>query len=406
MRMKRGTDRGVGAERKKGSHLAHKIMADVQDGRKPKACDTLKGEVVEDEADDLLDCAGCGGSGQKAQDERCWQILKVLVTGAAGNIAYSLFHYIANGDAFGKNQRICLVLLDVTPAMELLRAVVMELQDCAFDLLREIVATDREEIAFTDLDVAILIGSIPHHAGMLKKDLLKSNVRIFRSQGQALNKFSKKTVKVIVVGNPANTNCLVALKNAPTIPPENFSSLNRLGLNRAKYQIAARLSVEPKDVRNLIVWGNPSPKLYPDVNHAYFIRKCKKMSVTDGVGDSDWLQGDFIRIIQERNNTITKVRKLSSAMSAAKAISDHLRDLWVGTPEGDWTSMGVISNGNSYGVAEDLIYSFPVTIQNKTWKLVQDLAISDFSKQKMKLCTEEIVDERNQALTFLSESKL
>ncbi|NP_001083335.1 malate dehydrogenase 1 S homeolog, cytoplasmic isoform mdh1 [Xenopus laevis] len=328
--------------------------------------------------------------------------VKVLVTGAAGQIAYSLLFGIAKGDVFGKDQPLILVLLDITPMMTVLEGVVMELQDCALPLLKEVIATDKEDVAFKDLDVAILVGSMPRREGMERKDLLKANVKIFKSQGAALNKYSKKSVKVIVVGNPANTNCLTALKSAPSIPKENFSCLTRLDHNRAKAQIALKLNVASDDVKNVIIWGNHSSTQYPDASHASVTLQGKDVGAFEAVKNDDWLKGGFITTVQQRGAAVIKARKLSSAMSAAKAICDHVRDIWFGTPEGQFVSMGVISDGNSYGVPEDLMYSFPLTIKNKTWKIVEGLCINDFSREKMDITAKELQDEKETAFEFLS----
>uniref|UniRef100_A0A3B3RMR5 Malate dehydrogenase n=1 Tax=Paramormyrops kingsleyae TaxID=1676925 RepID=A0A3B3RMR5_9TELE len=289
----------------------------------------------------------------------------VLVTGAAGQIAYSLLYSIAKGDVFGKDQPIILLLLDIPPMLPVLDGVVMELQDCALPLLREVIPTAKEDVGFKDLDAAVLVGSMPRKEGMERKDLLKANVNIFKSQGAALEKYSKKTVKVLVVGNPANTNCLIAAKSAPSIPKENFSCLTRLDHNRARSQVAIRVGVPADNVKNVIIWGNHSSTQYPDVHHAKVNIQGSEVNVFDAVKDDSWLKGDFISTVQQRGAAVIKARKLSSAMSAAKAICDHMRDIWFGTPEGEFISMGVYSSGNSYGVPEDLIYSFPVVI--KVW---------------------------------------
>ncbi|KAM4041893.1 malate dehydrogenase, cytoplasmic [Anomaloglossus baeobatrachus] len=330
------------------------------------------------------------------------ETIRVLVTGAAGQIAYALLYNIAKGDVFGKDQPLALVLLDITPMMGVLDGVVMELQDCALPLLKEVIATDKEEVAFKDLDVAVLVGSMPRREGMERKDLLKANVKIFKSQGAALDKYAKKTVKVIVVGNPANTNCLTALKSAPSIPKENFSCLTRLDHNRAKAQIAIRLNVTSDDVKNVIIWGNHSSTQYPDVSHAVVKLQGKDVSVSDAVKDDSWLKGCFISTVQQRGAAVIAARKLSSAMSAAKAICDHVRDIWFGTPEGEFVSMGVISDGNAYGVPNELLYSFPVTIKDKTWKIVQALKIDDFSREKMDATAKELHEEKDMAFDFLS----
>ncbi|KAF6718983.1 Malate dehydrogenase, cytoplasmic [Oryzias melastigma] len=328
--------------------------------------------------------------------------IRVLVTGAAGQIAYSLLFSIAKGDVFGKDQPIVLLLLDITPMLPVLDGVVMELQDCALPLLREIVATDKEEVAFKDLDAAILVGSMPRREGMERKDLLKANVAIFRSQGAALDKHAKKTVKVLVVGNPANTNCLIAAKSAPSIPKENFSCLTRLDHNRACSQVAMRCGVPATHVKNVIIWGNHSSTQYPDVHHCKVSVSGGELACFDAVKDDSWLKGDFIATVQQRGAAVIKARKLSSAMSAAKAICDHMRDLWSGTAEGEFISMGVYSTGNPYGVPEDLIYSFPVQIKDKSWKIVDSLAINDFSKSKMDATAAELMEERDTAVAFLA----
>ncbi|KAF6104739.1 malate dehydrogenase 1 [Phyllostomus discolor] len=310
--------------------------------------------------------------------------IRVLVTGAAGQIAYSLLYSIGNGSVFGKDQPIILVLLDITPMMGVLDGVLMELQDCALPLLKDVIATDKEEVAFKDLDIAVLVGSMPRRDGMERKDLLKANV--------------------IVVGNPANTNCLTASKSAPSIPKENFSCLTRLDHNRAKAQIAIKLGVTSDDVKNVIIWGNHSSTQYPDVNHAKVKLQGKEIGVYEALKDDSWLKGEFITTVQQRGAAVIKARKLSSAMSAAKAICDHIRDIWFGTPEGEFVSMGVISDGNSYGVPDDLLYSFPVTIKNKTWKIVEGLPINDFSREKMDITAKELTEEKTTALEFLSSA--
>ncbi|NXC14531.1 MDHC protein, partial [Corythaeola cristata] len=326
--------------------------------------------------------------------------IRVLVTGAAGQIAYSLLYSIAKGDnrlhppctkTFLSLQPLVLVLLDITPMMTVLEGVVMELQDFFLPLLR-------------DLDIAILVGSMPRREGMERKDLLKANVKIFKSQGAALDKYAKKSVKVVVVGNPANTNCLIASKSAPSIPKENFSCLTRLDHNRAKSQIALKLGVTANDVKNVIIWGNHSSTQYPDVNHAKVNVKGKEVGVYEAIKDDSWLKGDFILTVQQRGAAVIKARKLSSAMSAAKAICDHVRDIWFGTPAGEFVSMGVISDGNSYGVPEDLLYSFPVVIKDKTWKFVEGLPINDFSREKMDLTAKELTEEKETAVEFLSSA--
>ncbi|KAL1006116.1 hypothetical protein UPYG_G00068050 [Umbra pygmaea] len=293
--------------------------------------------------------------------------IRVLVTGAAGQIAYSLLYSIAKGDVFGKDQPIILVLLDIPPMLPVLDGVVMELQDCALPLLREVIPTDKVEVGFKDLDAAIL------------------------------------TVKVLVVGNPANTNCLIASKSAPSIPKENFSCLTRLDHNRARSQVAMRCEVPADAVKNVIIWGNHSSTQYPDVHHAVVKLSSNEVPAFDAVNDDSWLKGDFISTVQLRGAAVIKARKLSSAMSAAKAICDHMRDWWFGTLDGEFMSMGVYAGGNSYGIPEDLIYSFPVHIKNKTWTIHGGLPINDFSRAKMDATAAELVEERDTALSFLSQ---
>ncbi|TNN40856.1 Malate dehydrogenase, cytoplasmic [Liparis tanakae] len=344
---------------------------------------------------------------------------------------------VASGEPIGQ-QPIVLVLLDIPPMLPVLDGVVMELQDCALPLLMEfnieeeeeeeeeeglkrglwlagwrgdaaanqmgeVIPTDTVEVGFKDIDAAILVGSMPRKEGMERKDLLKANVAIFKTQGAALDKFAKKTVKVVVVGNPANTNCLIASKSAPSIPKENFSCLTRLDHNRASSQVAMRCGVSADKVKNVIIWGNHSSTQYPDVHHAKVEVGGAETAAYDAVKDEAWLRGDFISTVQLRGAAVIKARKLSSAMSAAKAICDHVRDIWFGTKEGEFISMGVYAAGNSYGIPEDLIYSFPIEIKNKTWKMVGGLPINDFSRAKMDATAAELVEERDTAMNFLSQ---
>jgi malate dehydrogenase len=257
-------------------------------------------------------------------------------------------------------------------------------------------------VAFKDIDVAILVGAMPRREGMERKDLLKANVKIFREQGEAINQLAKKTVKVVVVGNPANTNAFVCKTFAPTIPPENFTCLTRLDQNRAAAQIADRVGVTSQDVKNVIIWGNHSSTQFPDVSHATVNLNGKAMSVQEVVKDDHWLQGDFISTVQKRGAAVIAARKLSSAMSAAKAICDHLRDWWTGTGD-DWVSMGVPSDG-SYGIEQGLLYSFPVRIKaDHTYSIVQGLPISDFAREKMNLTQKELIEEKNDAMQTVQD---
>jgi malate dehydrogenase len=324
--------------------------------------------------------------------------LNVLITGAAGQIAYSLLYSVAKGDVFGANQPIRLTLLDIEAMMGVMTGVVMELTDCALPLLKSVVPTSDIATAFKDIDVAILVGAMPRREGMERKDLLKANVRIFKQQGEALSQYAKKTVKVVVVGNPANTNAYICKMYAKGIPPENFTCLTRLDQNRAQAQIANRVGVSAQDVRNIIIWGNHSSTQFPDVSHATVTIGGSDVKVLDAVKDENWLKTEFISVVQKRGAAVIAARKLSSAMSAAKAICDHLRDWWFGTKEGQWVSMGVPSDG-SYGIEAGLVYSFPIQIKpDHTYTIVQGLSIDDFARAKMDATQQELVEERDDAL--------
>jgi malate dehydrogenase len=330
---------------------------------------------------------------------------RVLVTGAAGQIAYSLVFMVARGDMLGPNQPVVLHLLDIPQMTEQLQGVVMELEDCALPLLAGVVATTDVKEAFTGVDYCLMVGAMPRREGMERADLLKANAAIFKVQGKALNDYASKNVKVLVVGNPANTNCLIAQQSAPDLPKENFSCLTRLDHNRARSQIALRLKVNVSQVHNTTIWGNHSSTQYPDVSHAYVTdlpSKGSKTPVVDAVKDEPWLHGDFIKTVQQRGAAVIKLRKLSSAASAAKAIVDHMRDWVFGTPEGEWVSMGVYSDGKSYGIKEGLIYSFPVTCKDGRWHIVQGLSINDFSRDLMKKTEDELASEKDSAMQFLS----
>lgn len=329
--------------------------------------------------------------------------LRVLVTGAAGQIAYSLLYSIGNGDVFGKKQRITLLLLDIPPMMTVVEGVVMELQDCSLPLLHSVVGTSDVTVAFNDIDVAILVGAMPRKEGMERKDLLKANAKIFEVQGDALNQYAKKTVKVLVVGNPANTNCLITATHAPTIPRKNFTCMTRLDQNRAISQIAHRFSVKTDVVKKVIIWGNHSSTQYPDVTHATVELNGQTLKVREAVKDDNWIQGEFIKTVQTRGAAIIKARKLSSAMSAAKAICDHMRIWWFGTAPDDFVSMGIMSDG-SYGVPEGIIYSYPLKVyKNREFEIIRGLPISAFSQEKMQASANELVEEREVALSIIKE---
>lgn len=323
--------------------------------------------------------------------------LRVLVTGAAGQIGYSLVHQIGNGNVFGPNQQVILVLLDIPPMQAVLEGVVMELDDCALPLLKQVIPSTNEAEAFKDIDAAFLVGAMPRKEGMERKDLLAANVKIFKSQGASLH-HAKPTCKVIVVGNPANTNAFICAKYAaPHIPARNITAMTRLDSNRACAQVAAKVGVQSKDVKNVIIWGNHSATQYPDVRHAKVTVGGAQKGVHEAVKDDAWLKGDFITTIQKRGAAVISKRKLSSAMSAAKASCDHIRDWFKGTPAGEWVSMAVASDG-SYGITQGIVYSFPVTVENGEWKIVQGLAIDDFSRGKMDATLKELEGERDEAL--------
>lgn len=331
--------------------------------------------------------------------------LRVCVTGAAGQIAYSLLYNISNGDVFGKSQPITLLLLDIPPMMTVLDGVVMELQDCSLPLLHEVVGTSETSVAFNNIDVAILVGAMPRREGMERKDLLKANAKIFEDQGKALDQYSKKTVKVLVVGNPANTNCLITSKCAPSIPKQNFTCLTKLDQNRAVSQIAMRLGVKASDVSKVIIWGNHSSTQYPDVQHGFVNLNGQAVPITEAVKDDNFIQGEFLKIVQTRGAAIIKARKLSSAMSAAKAICDHMRVWWFGSAENDYMSMGIISDGSRYGIPEDIVYSFPLRIDaNHNYTIVEGLEINAFSREKMDHSVKELTQERDVAIAFLNKN--
>ncbi|KAL3068053.1 hypothetical protein niasHT_038043 [Heterodera trifolii] len=324
------------------------------------------------------------------------QPIRVLVTGAAGQIGYSLVLQIAKGDVFGKDQVCCFWSLG------LLTGVHYELVDCALPNLVGVEAVTTEEAAFKDIDYAFLVGAMPRKEGMERKDLLAANVRIFKSQGEALAKFSKPTVKVLVVGNPANTNALICAKYAASkIPAKNFSAMTRLDHNRAMAQVAQKCAdgTTVGMVKNVIIWGNHSSTQFPDIRHAKIVKGGSETLAYDAVKDTAWIQDQFIKTVQKRGAVIIEKRKLSSAMSASKAACDHMRDWFSGTPsDGRWVSMAVPSDG-SYGIPEGLVFSFPVTIDaQKEWKIVQGLDLDDFAKQKIDITKKELLAERDEAL--------
>ncbi|MFW6092607.1 MAG: malate dehydrogenase [Pseudomonadota bacterium] len=313
--------------------------------------------------------------------------VRVTVTGAAGQIGYALLFRIASGDMLGKDQPVILQLLEIPPAMDAVRGVVMELEDCAFPLVRDIVATDDTNAAFTGTDYALLVGSRPRSKGMERKDLIEANAAIFSVQGKALNDHASRDVKILVVGNPANTNSLIAQRNAPDLDPRQFTAMTRLDHNRAMAQLAAKSGKHVTDIEGLCIWGNHSATQYPDIHHATVAGQ----SAMDLV-DMAWYADTFIPTVQQRGAAIIEARGASSAASAANAAIDHMRDWALGSD--GVVSMGVYSDG-SYGIEAGLIYSFPVTCAGGDWKIVQGLEVNDFSREKMQATEQELVEERD-----------
>jgi len=328
--------------------------------------------------------------------------IRVVVTGAAGQIAYSLLYMVAKGDVFGPDQTLILHLLDIPPMMGVLEGVVMELADCALPLLRQVIPTADPAVAFKDVSAAFLVGAMPRKEGMERKDLLSANVKIFKVQGEALDKHAKKDVKVLVVGNPANTNALICSHYAPSIPRENFTAMTRLDQNRARAHIAVKVNVPVENVKNVIIWGNHSATQFPDVQHATAKIGVVEKSVYDAINNQSYLENDFVSIIQKRGAAVIAARKMSSAMSAAKAASDHMKDWWIGTAPGNFVSMGVVSDG-SYGVPKDIVFSFPVEIKNKEWNIVQGLDVNAFARSKLDVTSQELLEEKEEAMAVCSQ---
>jgi malate dehydrogenase len=318
--------------------------------------------------------------------------IRVAVTGAAGQIGYSLVFRIANGDMLGREQPVILQLLDVPQAREVLRGVAMELEDCAFPLLQQVIATDDPKVAFRDAEVALLVGARPRSKGMERKDLLEANGAIFSEQGQMLNEFAARHVKVLVVGNPANTNALIAMKNAPDLDPKNFSAMMRLDHNRAIAQVAARLFQPVRDVKKMVVWGNHSGTQYPDLSHAE-IRGRKVVDMLREHGWEDWIEGDFIPTVQKRGAAVIEARGLSSAASAANAAISHVHDWLLHSHHNDWATMSVPSDG-SYGIPEGVVYGFPVTCRDGHYHIVQGLPVGELGRRHMLDSHRELLEER------------
>jgi malate dehydrogenase len=314
--------------------------------------------------------------------------VRVTITGAAGQIGYQLAFRIASGQMFGSGQPVILQLLEITPALPALDGVVMELHDCAFDTLAGIVATDDANVGFKDAEYALLVGARPRGPGMERKDLLEANAQIFSVQGKAINDHAHCDIRVLVVGNPANTNALITSSNAPDIDPANITAMTRLDHNRAMAQLAAKTGNHVSSVRRMIIWGNHSATQYPDVHHATI----GDQPATDLV-DQAWLADEFIPLVQQRGAAIIKARGASSAASAASAAIDHMHDWALGTPADDWVSMAIPADG-SYGIEAGVIYSYPVRCRDGRYEIVQDLEIGDFSRDRMQATEAELREER------------
>jgi malate dehydrogenase len=314
--------------------------------------------------------------------------VRVTITGAAGQIGYQLAFRIASGQMLGKDQPIILQLLEISPALPALNGVVMELDDCAFSTLTDVIATDDANLAFKDSDYALLVGAMPRGPGMERNDLLEANAKIFTHQGKAINENANHQIKILVIGNPANTNALIVSSNAPNINQKNITAMTRLDHNRAKAYLAKKFRCKSQDIKNMIIWGNHSATQYPDTEHVKSADKLIKNKL-----EIDWLENDFIPAIQQRGAAIIKARGASSAASAASAAIDHMNDWALGTPSDDWVSMGVPSDG-SYDIAPGIIYSFPVRCSNGSYEIVQNLSINDFSRERMDRTELELREER------------
>jgi malate dehydrogenase len=318
--------------------------------------------------------------------------MRVAVTGAAGQIGYSLLFRIASGEMLGKDQPVILQMLEIPDekAQKALKGVMMELDDCAFPLLHGMVPASDPMVAFKDVDVALLVGARPRGPGMERKDLLEANGKIFSPQGKALDRVAKRDVKVLVVGNPANTNCLIAMKNAPSLKPSQFTGMMRLDHNRAVSQVAQKINRDVVSVKKMIVWGNHSATQYPDV----FQAECDGKKVWPMINDQSWLEQTFIPTVQKRGAAIIEARGLSSAASAANAAIDHVRNWVGGSPDGDWVTMGVPSDG-SYGIPEGVIFGYPVTCRGGQYQVVKGIEVSEFSRKRIDATLKELHEERD-----------
>ncbi len=316
--------------------------------------------------------------------------IRVAVTGAAGNIGYAMLFRIANGDLFGPDQPVSLQLIEIPPALPALEGVAMELDDCAFPLLDEVVLTDDANRGFKDANWCLLVGARPRGKGMLRKDLLQANGPIFTGQGRAINDHAADDVRVVVVGNPANTNCLIAMNNAPDVPDERFTAMTRLDHNRASSQLARKAGVPVSSVRRVTIWGNHSSTQYPDASHALLGDK----PAPEVINDESWMRETFIPTVQERGAAIIQARGQSSAASAANACIDHVRSWHHGTAEGDWTSMAIPSTGD-YDTPTGVIFSYPVVVADGRYEVVRGLSLSDFDRERIAATGTELSEERS-----------
>lgn len=322
--------------------------------------------------------------------------VRITITGAAGQIGYAAIFRVANGDMLGPDQPVILQLLDLPQALPMLRGVMMELEDCAFPLLQQVIITDDSKVAFRDTEIAMLIGARPRGKGMERKDLIEANGAIFSTQGKLLNEYAARHVKVLVVGNPANTNALIAMKNAPDLDPHNFTAMMRLDHNRAIAQVAQKLFQPIRDVKKMVVWGNHSGTQYPDLDHA----EIRGRMVRDLLPDQSWVESEFIPTVQKRGAAVIEARGLSSAASAANSAVTHIHDWMLRSHHNDWVTMSVPSDG-SYDIPEGVIYGFPVTCKNGQYKIVQGLPISELGRKHMLESHHELLSERDHVKNLL-----
>jgi len=328
--------------------------------------------------------------------------IRVAVTGAAGQIGYSLLFRLVNGEAFGPDQPVILQLLEISQAQDALHGVVMELDDCAFPLLHDVVMTDDATVAFRDANWAVLVGGKPRGKGMERADVIKDNAPIFVTQGRAINDHAADDVRVLVVANPCNTNALIAMNSAPDVPTDRWMAMTRLDENRAKTQIAKKAGVPVSAVTNLPVWGNHSPTMYPDFEHTLINGK----PALDVIPDRGWFEGDFLKTIQQRGKAIIEARGKSSAASAANAVVNHLHSMVTPTPEGRWFSAAILSDHNNYGIPEGLIYSFPLRSRGGgEVEVVEELAVSEYARSKMLVSANELLEERDAVADLLAAAR-